>query len=293
MISRAAGDGLGLAKRAGMISRILPFALALPALALAACSGSVEVSTSGSGGSGGGQTSTGTVTATTSTGTGGTCARTTDSFSFTLTNGTSLDCSGSMPGQSAQTHLEAQVSSSTPTSMLLETCPPNADCGGDTTASFQVNSPGFTFNIPAGTFVQIDVRIDYPWGCAQTILVRNLPTWGGLPSPYSNLPLTFFAGSDGAVGALDGTPFSVTNVALGCDGTNMGCGIADDHRLDVGGLSGPPMPVYQGNTAQIHVLDSGEERLLSFRNLRSFETGWCDDYWNWAWWATSDVFIPD
>ena len=87
---------------------------------------------------------------------------------------------------------------------------------------------------------------------------------------------------------IEDSPFSVTATALGCDGTDMGCGIADDYRLDVI-VSGGAAPVYQGQTKLVHLGDAGANQTIQFRNLRSFETGWCDDYWNWGWWATPIV----
>ncbi len=42
-----------------------------------------------------------------------------------------------------------------------------------------------------------------------------------------------------------------------------------------------------GATADWSIPINGGVQSLRVRNLRSFETGACDDYWNWAWWIAN------
>lgn len=245
-------------------------------LSLTACGGIAYVDGGGGNGNGGG-------------GTGGTsCQRTYDAFAFSFSpadGGPSLDCASAMPGTHASTHVEASVVQLLDTGgVLLDTCPPNADCDGSTLHVLQVGATGlFLQGLSVGQFVQVDIQVDYPWGCSQSLLVRNLPFWGGLESSGGSLPWVVVAGADGVSSAPEGAPFSIDAVALGCVGVDQGCGIEDDFRLDFTTPSGT-VPVHQGETSWINLPDEPMAGLV-VRNLRSFETGWCDDYWNWGWWA--------
>jgi hypothetical protein len=278
-----------------MTLRSLSFALG--ALALVACGGNVAVSattttggtggesTTGGGGDGGTGGATGGSGGTGGVGGGANCLRTTDGFQYTLTStdGTSIDCSAAQPGINQKAHIEGVVTAAGPTELTIDTCPPNADCIG---AFYQlsIQSPGFAMNVAPGTFIQIDVQIDFPWGCSNTIMARNLPTWGGVPSPGGNVPWLIFEASDGANQALDGSPFALSTLALGCHpNAEPGCGLEDEYRFDIHGVS--DTSAYQGETIYFDANEGGQVRPLQFRNLRSFETGWCDDYWNWAYWV--------
>ena len=266
-----------------MTLRFVP--LVLCSLALLACGGSVAVTGTGGGGSGGSEGGAGGSGG--SGGAGGSCTRTNHHFAYTLTptGGTSIDCNSMQPGGSTKAHIEGVVIKTTPTDLAIDTCPPNADCDVSAVYNLAADSPGFVMDVPAGTFVQIDVLIDFPWGCANTIMARNLPSWGGLVGPGGDVPSLLFEGSEGASQALDGSPFSLASTALGCHpDAEPGCGKEDEFRFDVTSASGV-LPVYQGETKAFDVIEGGALKTLLFRNLKSFETGWCDDYWNWAYWA--------
>jgi hypothetical protein len=279
-----------------MTLRSIPFALG--ALALVACGGNVAISNTstsgGTGGAGGGTTTGGGGDSGGSGGaTGGSggaggsanCARTHDGFHYTLTptGGKSLDCSSAEPGGSQKAHIEGVVTAAGPTDLTIDTCPPNADCNGGI-YQLSIQSPGFAMSVAAGTFIQIDVQIDFPWGCSNIIMARNLPKWGGLSSPGGDVPWLIFEASEGANQVLEGSPFSLTTLALGCHpNAEPGCGLEDEYRFDIHGISNTS--AYQGETTIFDANEGGQVRPLQFRNLRSFETGWCDDYWNWAYWV--------
>jgi hypothetical protein len=281
------------------------FALAVCSLTLLACGGNVAVhDTGGRGGSTTG--STGGTGATGATGgwageggiggiggTGGACSDSNDSFSFTLTapDGTNVDCTGVQQGQSKTVHIEGVVTASTSTTLTLETCPPGTACD-PATYTLAVESPAFMMNVFTGEFVQLDVAIHYPWGCTGTILARNLPVFGGQPGPGGNVPWFIFAGSDGVAGAPDGAPFTVSALPLGCGTSGQSCGptVQDSYRFDV--LGATVTSVFEGEMDVVSATDVGGPISVLFRNLRSYESGWCDDYWNYAWWATQAP-IPD
>lgn len=277
--------------------RTLHLTLAAAALTLVACGGSVAVSGTGGGSSGStGGGAGGGIGGTGGGGTGGgptTCQRTYDGFSYLLRSkdpsAKALDCGGMEPGGSAIVHLEGVITAHADNTYTIDTCPPSADCDIASVYDLTVSAPGMYFDLPVGAFAQIDVDIEFPWGCQNTLLVRNLPVWDNTPSPYGSYPTLFLAGSEGSPTTLPGSPFTITTTALGCyPPTSQGCGQEDDYRFDVGGNTGL-VEVYQGESRFISV--DGQPPLL-FHNLRSFETGWCDDYWNWAYWVTPAP-IPD
>jgi hypothetical protein len=90
-------------------------------------------------------------------------------------------------------------------------------------------------------------------------------------------------------------PFSVVRQALYCNPDPSGtshCGgndnLPDDYACEFAPLGGEPplrLGTYQTGTLAI-TLGSGAIQHLSLLTIRCFITGACDDYSNWAWWAT-------
>src|SRR5690606_11987463 len=108
-----------------------------------------------------------------------------------------------------------------------------ADCA-PMLSTLTIDSPGFAAApFPDGAFMDLSIRIDYPFGCSQTLLVKRLPSWGGEPSPGGGtLPILWFAGSEGSTAVNDGSPFTIETIPLGCHtGEPPGCGPADDYAL--------------------------------------------------------------
>ena len=275
-----------------MPSRML--VLALCSLPLLACSSSVELDsaggqtgaggegTGGSGGTGGGV----------GTGGGPTCAQGNETFHFEWTgsDGPGADCSTLNPGDAFSLYFEAVITEATATSIKFATCLPGMPCKPIDNYQLTVTSPGFAMNAMVGGFIQIEADIHFNWHCSRRILVRYLPTLGSqaLPNPAGNLETVIFAGSDGVPSAFPDAPFTVGATALGCITPGQSCGgpTPDQYRLDVGGES--LVPVYQGETKTVTVLiDGTTPQQVSFRNLRSYETGNCDDYWNYDYWVSN------
>lgn len=221
-------------------------------------------------------------------GVGGSCARTYEGFAMSIGSSSGspgLDCASAQPGSSTYQHIDGVVLSTWSEGFSIDTCPPNMDCGVSLVFDVWISAPDLWFDTFEGQFVQLDVLIDYPWGCSQTLMVRNLPEWNGAASPAGPEAFLVVAGSDGHPYALDGSPFTVSPQALGCVGIDQGCGIEDDYLLEFYDAYGP-VPVYQGETRPLELgLPSGAMQPALARNLRSFETGWCDDYWNWGYWV--------
>jgi hypothetical protein len=79
-------------------------------------------------------------------------------------------------------------------------------------------------------------------------------------------------------------PFSVGKLPLNCYDDPPGCGAAADDYAFVFTLgAGDPGTVV--GMGQSKVLSTPLQPML-VHDLRSYESGACDDYWNWAWWAT-------
>ncbi|APR84533.1 Hypothetical protein A7982_09882 [Minicystis rosea] len=273
--------------------------LVLSATTLLACGGSVTLTTGGTtsgsstgtsggvGGAGGeggfgGQGGTG--------GGGETCERTYDRFSFSLVdaNGTAIGCSAAMPGVMNELTIQGVVLERSDKTLTIDTCPPDVDCDSDATYHLEVDSPGFYMSAPIGSFIEIAAKTAFGWGCTSTLVGRNLPDWDGVPNPVSTEPWLHFVGVDGLSQAPEGLPFSVWTTALGCTPTSEGCGGGnnpDDYRFDVKTLTTDAVSIRQGETKDFVVSDGSLTQPLMFRNLRSFETGYCDDYWNWGFWV--------
>lgn len=269
----------------------------LAALA-AACGGNVTVDPDGEGGGGGasgpGSSSSSSSSVGGSGGSGGApgCGQTTESFLFSVVTWTGeiIDCSSVQPGGSQVFQLQGEMTQLSSTEFQIDSCPPNADCA-PTLSILTIESPGFEHYLPTATYVDLTVEIDFPFGCSQTLLVKNLPEWGGLPSPGGDQPTLLFAGSEGSPGAPAGAPFAIEAVPLGCYPDDPGdvCGKPEDYALTFHVLDDPGLPaltMFMGELGVWEVTDSGVPVIWAARNLKSFETGWCDDYWNWAWWVS-------
>ncbi len=255
-----------------------------------ATGGSGGSATGGSGGSTGGSGG--------SAGAGGApaaCAQTHDSIGFQVEtyDGSALGCG--VKGGTGTRSITGVVMDSKPDMFSLDSCPPNADCIAPMQTTIRlVEAPaGFAMSVPAGAFVKVDYEVQQPWGCEQRILVKNVPSWGGMPNPISPDPALWLAASDGSVEPLDGAGFKVQKKALGCPGSSPGCGgdPADSYLLVFNAGSGSK-PVAMGHSITMMHHGAGFDEQWTARNLRSYISGACDDYWNWAWVISGTEFMP-
>jgi hypothetical protein len=218
------------------------------------------------------------------------CGRTYDSFSMraALYDGRSFDCSGGT--DKGPVDLKGQVVESTGNSLTIDSCPPNADCM-PMRSTFTFDAPDLYLWIPVGAFVSVALDVEMPWGCEQRVLISSLPSWGGVPNPVWS-PSTLFAASDGVAEPLPGAPFAMEKIGLGCiNDPGGGCGgdPPDDYALRFHSTQVPGDPgtvVGMGQVGYWTFTSPAVPESYAIKNLRSYSTGYCDDYWNWSWWVT-------
>ena len=254
--------------------------------AVAACGGKAVMDGSpnaggsgGSGGAGAGTTTTWTTTTTTTSTTGGGpgCYETHDSFLMDLStwNGIVLACG--VVGQ-----------------LTIDSCPPNADCM-PMVSNLNYSAPGLTQNIPIGTYIEVHAEISGGCfgACVRSLEIWNLPQWGGVPNPSWPNPSLWFAAVDGTVEQqLSAQPFLVDTKALNCYPGGQNCGAQqDDFVLHVSETASPQnaVDVPMGQNAQLVTGASSTPDYFTVRNLRSYESGVCDDGCNYAWWARMEL----
>jgi hypothetical protein len=224
------------------------------------------------------------------------CPQAHATFDFRLAelhSGEAYDCSTAPPGGGpgdAGAHLEGVVIGTSSTGVVFDACAPNADCQGTRVYQLDVQSEGFWVAIPVGAFVQVDTQMEFSWGCTARLLVRNLPVFGGMPSPLGDTAQLLFAGAEGTLAAIAGAPFTVDKYPLGCGGQPTGCGTPESYALVVQAASATQATVQQSDALTFSAVDAGVQRELLFRNLRSYESGWCDDGGNYAYWVTPALY---
>ncbi len=246
--------------------------------------GGVGGSTGGVGGVGGSTGGSGGIA-----GDGGapTCGRTNDGLSVKIEPSAGEVAPTCMPGAQSPLIWEqtGRVITTDKNTFVFDTCPPDADCIPLLT-TVGIQAQGLELWIPQDAFVAVKYVLTQAWaGCTTQISIRNVPTWGGEQNPAFTGSSVYFAGTDRTVQNLD-SPFAVTEVALGCD-ESPGCGglPPDDYALVFTvGPGDPGTTIGMGQTATVYAPGP-----FDVRNLRSYQTANCDDYWNWAWWA---AWIP-
>jgi hypothetical protein len=225
------------------------------------------------------------------------CGKTHDRFELIATtyDGQTYTCGG-QPTATGLRKLVGEVMKSATNAFTLDSCPPSADCV-PMSSQFTFSAPGLAAKIPLGAFVEVQIEVQHPWGCEQRLMVRNLPIWDGLTNPVATGRRLYLAASDGSPHAFDDAPFAIEKRALGCaPDAGPSCGeTADDYALRFHPADHPEQPgvlVPMGSTWTWQPNLSGEMPAWSIRNLRSYVSGMCDDYWNWAWWV-APWYLPD
>lgn len=219
--------------------------------------------------------------------TGQSCDMTTDSAKIDVTPTDPLPDGGPAPhGESLSAEFDGSVTALTRTGFTIDTCPPNADC----TASLRtvtIDAPGLdlTTLLPVGAFAHVQFALSCSWGCTKDIVVTSLPSWGGLTNPAPAGSGIYVAANDGGQ-LLTDAPFKASRVKLDCPSTFIGgCGDPGEaglYAFEFGFPNSNAEIVTMGSTKTIAVGTGA----VTVRNLRSYETGDCDDYWNWAYWVT-------
>jgi hypothetical protein len=129
------------------------------------------------------------------------------------------------------------------------------------------------------------------WVCMQSIVVESAAEWGGLANPVDTGGHTYLVAADSTL-ETSSTSLTVGTIAQGCLPGVKTCGAtampADDYVLrfttptthvdaHMGEEPAGPIPITPGDGVFV-------------RNLRSYQDGACDAYWNYAFWAVFKGF---
>jgi len=220
------------------------------------------------------------------------------SLSVTLPDGSVQSCFtvfASDAGYGGSSALCGKVSGSVTevdsTTFSLDTCATGTGCSPQV-YRFAIDSSDLTVPFPVGRQVTATWQFSDVVGraCPQVLVVND-----GLPSDVAPgaSPALWLAGADSTIGPSLPVPFSVVQRALSCNpnpSTTHSCGGSvppDDYALVFTPASGePPLSLATGKTGTLALTPaSGQQQHLTVRNLRSYQTEQCDDYWNWGWWV--------
>lgn len=217
------------------------------------------------------------------------CGQTYDRLDFRIQDpkGQEYACNGMVSNPMEILEFTGELIGQKGETLVFETCPPTADCPS-IPYTISIEAAGFTFGtLPKGAFFKVSAQIQQDWACTQRIIIQNAPSWGGVPNPISKEEFIIFAGADGTTEVLPGTPFIIEAQALGCypDAPPDCGGPREDYQLLFTSTvyEDHETTVSMGNTKEWSPF-SPTARPLLVRNLRSYSSGACDDYWNWAYW---------
>lgn len=209
----------------------------------------------------------------------GSCARTSDRVTISAKGRTTLGCSlgprdGGVPGP-----MTGQIVRVDATSFDLDTCPPTADCVPLIT-TFSVTAPGLDLRaLVEKSYVEVTYTEQFFFGCNTSIVVRSVDAWTGVKNPADVGGKLYLAAGDGADPKL---PFAIDKVRLHClpEGTSTcgGSAAPDHYAYQFAGAT----KIAMGETATFSAIG----QTFSARNLRAFYLGYCDEYWDYAFWLT-------
>ncbi len=212
---------------------------------------------------------------------------------------TTYDCSG-LPGGPAMppaalldrhAAVTAVVDDATGSTVSLDFCSPAADCIA-MPGTLRIQARGFTLGggplaLRPGQFLRIRSRVQWSFACSMQVEVSNAPTWDGAPNPVRTDASLLAAASSGEGHALPSAPFEVDRAHIGCAEPGPTCS-SDPRELYALSFQGhcntclrdpDPVIVRQGGDG---LIEAGGHRYTA-TNLESYSSGYCDDYWSWAW----------
>jgi len=244
---------------------------------------------------------------------GGHCGRTDLRATITVNapDGTTLSCNtaladGSFASPPPRTWI-GRVTGSDAHSILVSVCAPGAGNddagaadadGGDAGAvdagcvpsvlRIDAVAPGLDLTRFPLVWVRVKATVSLFRACQQSLeITTDDPLDGSTPSvPAGQLLLAVV---DGKGIAFDDSPYQVVHVPLGCapgPTCNGSATDADNYAFDFSrpGDTAVPARVYMGETVTWKTAAAD----FTVQNLRSFQTGDCDDYWNWAYTIYAD-----
>jgi hypothetical protein len=220
----------------------------------------------------------------------GSCGRTSESITITYIapDGSIVSCGKPMMGQTQRVTLTAAIFSANGPTLWLDSCAPNADCNS-ILHTLEIKSPSLPqleSVMPRGGFVHLDLEIAAPWGCATRLSITSVDQWGGVMNPAGPANLVHLLATDGAVEPNGPFAPTVEAIPLNCAAdAGMGCGGSppDDYALRFVEAQSPPIVVAMGQTLD-WTPDLVPSQRWRLHNARSYQTPYCDDYWNWSWW---------
>jgi hypothetical protein len=217
------------------------------------------------------------------------------SFSVTLPDGSVQSCASLRPPDGGTGPLRGEVAGWVTevgaAAFSLDTCAAGTGCSPDV-YRFAIDAPDLTVALPLARQVTVTWQFSsvVARACLQGLVVND-----GLPTDVASgtWPQLWLAGVDSTIPSSSPVPFSVVQQPLSCNpnpSPTHPCGGAsppDDYALVFAPASGePPLSLATGTTGTLAVTTApGLQQHLTVRNLRSYQTENCDDYWNWGWWA--------
>lgn len=225
-----------------------------------------------------------------------TCRRTSGSVQIWVTQAgvTRGPCEGLLPGSPSEPmEVRGNVVRVTSRELFVDTCPPNADCIPQITVfGITVGGVGVDAYVHQGEFVTVRLAQSQNYRCTQVIHVRQLPEWGGEANPAGPGRRLRFAASEGFTGlAMSGEMELSVNPRLACPappGGPRSCGPVEPGEYDLVFLpinGTPEVVIPMGSSREFQLGTGAEQQTVRGSNLRSYETGACDDYWNYSWWV--------
>ncbi len=218
------------------------------------------------------------------------CAVTNDHATLSVvSNGIDeLDCSRlAEPTDRAMlfTHV-GTARSVTATSFELECT--EGDCAAERVA-IRFEAPGLdaTRSLTEGASVRVTASLNYFFACVTGIAVEtNAPAGDAGTSAEPGL---LFSVGEGARPPTNIVTVSFDKIDCSYPWKSKSCGGVGDDEVGIYAMTARapflahPLTVRMGRTAQSAI--SGSARVFRERNLRSYQTDGCDDYWNWAGWV--------
>jgi hypothetical protein len=222
-------------------------------------------------------------------------------FSLVQADGSSLSCStrfnadggppywpGPVSGQ-----ISGRVTAAGATDFSVDTCENGTACA-PAVYRFTVKAAGLpALGMPVGRRVTVSWWMFYGgWSCQRMLVVTDDASSDvGAGAPQA----LWLAGADSLTKPQLPLPFSFTRQELFCNpdpNISQGCGgndvPPDDYAFEFAPLTADlPLLLATGQTGTLALtLGTGLVQHIKILTLRCFQTLACDDYGNWAWWAT-------
>jgi hypothetical protein len=174
----------------------------------------------------------------------------------------------------------------------MDSCVDDSGCGGPKTkVRISANDLDLTTALEPGALVKVHGESDYFYACTGDLVVESVETWNGIANP-SPAPGGFYVAAFEA-GGWSEAPYRIQNVRLDCafENEQFAC---NDPETPTGLFAIELTPnVYQSKTVlpmgeTVSIPAPGVSDKWRARNLRTYQTSYCDDYWNYAYWIARE-----